>query len=388
MASSSSGTLLLTIRNILYFLRGLRLLLNWRIVFDKLSSTYGQTKRRKALRLRSRKINGHCQLQRKEANWLAMLVDEMNSYVCQIHYAKRNVKLKLPNPVDSSDTWRWFSRTRTLRSHITFQIGQRLVDHARRKGACSLDSETFQGLSAAWEFLASVAMISSLPDMTLVISDTKLILGMGISAALLHHFTLQYPVQAPFVKTLRCYIAAILCFAAASYYLQRNTNLLQNLSISLKAYCLYVFHSQCVSTDCSSHWQSSSKRSTTSFSAIGVFQAKSIAKPLIGDYGKYTAQAVPIDGSKPNTSNTVHPLPRPLICIRNWLQGTLCDSSRIILVLVPSKQLKISMDHAPNVINRIHIKSFSRPPNRLRISSPSGAFPPVPVSSVILTCVR
>lgn len=169
--------------------------------------------------------------------------------------------------------------------------------------------------------------------MNIDIPDNQFIIGTGLSAALLHHFALQYPVQAPFVETLRCYIAAIPCFAATSYYLHGKTNLLDNLSIGLKAYSVYVFLLQFIYPDCSSSSPFFSKQSTTSFSAIEAFQANFIAKPLIGDYGQYTAQVVPIDGSKPSTSNTVPPYPWQLSAFYIYVlssEGISCGSSLII----------------------------------------------------------
>jgi hypothetical protein len=137
--------------------------------------------------------------------------------------------------------------------------------------------------------------------MHLALSDNEFIVGFAFSCAVLHHFTLQYPVQAPFVTTLRCYAAAVPCFLISSYYLQDARPFLSYISTVAKAYLHYVPPPGAIrSNQPRSSLPTFSKSSIISFSAIEVFQGNSAAKPLTGDCGRYTAQAVPIAGSKLN----------------------------------------------------------------------------------------
>jgi hypothetical protein len=70
--------------------------------------------------------------------------------------------------------------------------------------------------------------------------ENEFVIALAGSAALVHHFTLQVPVQAHFITTLQCYMAAVPCFLLLSYFVQGIQSPLALALVVSKIYSLYV----------------------------------------------------------------------------------------------------------------------------------------------------
>ena len=70
--------------------------------------------------------------------------------------------------------------------------------------------------------------------------ENEFVIALAGSASLVHHFTLQVPVQAHFITTLRCYLVAAPCFLFLSYFVQGIQSSLALALVVSKIYAIYV----------------------------------------------------------------------------------------------------------------------------------------------------